>query len=191
MHPLLMAAAEGRYPDWAQLGDWRRQHAARVATLMGEWATQLAPGDEPLWRAAGYLHDVLRDAPAEQLRISLGGRYSDWPAPLLHAPAAAERLQQEGVTDHAFLLAIGYHPLGWRELDLLGRALYLADFIEPGRSFAPEYLGGLRARMPHEFDQVLREVTAFRIRQQLETNKPIRVESLEFWNAQVSRNEHQ
>ena len=60
-----------------------------------------------------------------------------WPVNVLHGPAAAARLQAEGETRASVLEAIRWHTLGWADWDRTGRALYMADFLEPGRSFSP------------------------------------------------------
>lgn len=180
-------AGEGRLPAWAVVSDTRREHIARVASLLGEWAgaLELAPEERLRWIAAGTLHDALRDAPEGALREILRGDYADFPPPLLHGPAAARRL--EGDADDALLDAIRYHTLGHPRLDRLGRALYLADFLEPGRDFAVGWRAGLRARMPHDLDGVLVEVVAARIAHLVEARRPIRPETAAFWSSLVGR----
>lgn len=167
------------------MGSERRAHVARVVRLLDRWAAALGlgEGDRTRWRAAGWLHDALRDAPAASLRPLLPADLAALPAPLLHGPAAAERLREEGVADAPLLDAIRYHTVGHPSLDRLGRALYLADYLEPGRTFAPLRNAVLRARLPEAFDAVLREVVAERLGHQLETGRPLRPESVAFWNA--------
>lgn len=140
----------------------RREHAGRVAGLLGDWASELelADSDRELWIAAGWLHDALRDAPAEELRRELGPAFDAWPGSALHGPAAAERLAGEAPP---LRQAIRHHTLGGPGLEPLGRALYAADYLEPGRSFAPELRARLRERMPHELDAVTREVVRARV----------------------------
>jgi len=180
---LLERAAAGELPEWACLKPKRRAHVERVATLMGEWACVLAPGEEKRWRAAGWLHDALRNANPDELRSTLAPEYAGWPAAVVHAPAAAARLRVEGVSDEALLTAITYHPLGSPRLDTIGRALYVADYIEPGRTFDPYGNAVLRARMPRALDQVVCEVAVARIRHALEEGKPLHPETVTFWNA--------
>jgi len=180
-------AAAGRLPTWAVAGEARRAHIARVAALMDRWAEELGLPDAERrrWKAAAWLHDALRDAPAEELRGQVPAELRDLPAPLLHGPAAAERLREEGVRDEALLHAIAYHTLGHPALDRLGRALYLADFLEPGRTFDP--LGGavLRARLPAAMDEVLVEVAAARIAFLLDRRRTLRPETVAFWNTLI------
>lgn len=175
------AAARGELPAWARVTPARREHVARVAALMAEWAEalDLPATDRARWKAAGILHDALRDADEPELRSILGRRFTDLHAALLHGPAAALRLA--GDADEALLMAIRYHTLGHPELDRLGRALYLADFLEPARDFAREWRESLRGRMPAELDDVLREVVAARIQHLVADRRPLRPETAAFW----------
>ena len=161
--PTVRAAARGRMPAWAQASPKRRAHVARVAALMGEWADALGlPGEEKdRWLAAAWLHDALRGAPGDELRPQVPPAFRHLPDKLLHGPAAAERLA--GEADPELLDAVRYHTLGSPRFGRLGCALYLADFLEPGRTFDPAWTASLRARMPGEMDDVLREVVRARI----------------------------
>src|SRR5690606_18925863 len=140
------AAAAGELPPWARVTEARREHIGRVTALMRQWAEELGlPAvDRMRWAAAGTLHDALRDADTAELRTILGRRFLDLHPVLLHGPAAAHLLSADA--DEALLRAIRYHTLGHPELDRLGRALYLADFLEPGRDFAREWRAELRER---------------------------------------------
>ena len=178
-------AAAGRLPEWAEVTPARRAHMERVVALLEDWARRagLDVRERERWRAAGWLHDSLRDAEPESLRPEAPEWARELPGPLLHGPVAAARLEAEGVRDRALLNAIAYHTLGHTELDRLGRALYLADFLEPGRSFRPEWRAALRARVPEAMDRVLVDVVASRLEHLLTTRRRIRPESLAFWNA--------
>jgi 2-amino-4-hydroxy-6-hydroxymethyldihydropteridine diphosphokinase len=180
------AAARGELPAWARVTSRRRAHIERVAALLDDWAERLGlqPPERTRWVAAAWLHDALRDAPEEELRADLGDEISDLPSPLLHGPAAARRL--EGMADESLLDAIRYHTVGHPRLDRLGRALYLADFLEPGRSFDVGWRAGLAARMPEELDDVLIEVLGARIQHLVEARRPIRPETAAFWSAALA-----
>ncbi|MFW6078827.1 MAG: HD domain-containing protein [Gemmatimonadota bacterium] len=181
-------AARGRLPAWAEMSRARRAHAAGVAALMDGWAEALGleEADRVRWRAAGWLHDALRDAEPSRLRERLGDRDRELADPVLHGPAAARRLaEEEGVEDSALLDAIAHHTLGHAGLTRLGRALYLADFLEPGRTFAPVARASLRARMPAAFDAVLRVVLTARIRRLIRRRIPLHARTVEFWNTVV------
>jgi HD superfamily phosphohydrolase YqeK len=187
MHPLVERAAAGELPAWAVASDERRAHARRVAELLDDWASGLGlrECDRARFRAAGLLHDALRDEDPRLLRPRLPPVLSDLPALILHGPAVAERLRVEGVKDGELLLAIAYHTLGHHRFKMLGRSLYAADFLEPGRRLADGWRAGLRARMPDELDEVVREILGARVAHLIEIASPLRAETATFWNALV------
>lgn len=174
---VVRAAARGELPEWARASEKRRAHIGRVAALLGEWAQALAlPEDEQTrWLAAGWLHDVLREADPDELRPLVPEEFRALPGKLLHGPAAAERLA--GEADPELLDAIRYHTLGSARFGTLGRALYLADFLEPGRRYEPEWTAALRGRMPHDLTGVLREVVEARVRHVTESGSILHPET--------------
>ncbi|HET6763445.1 MAG TPA: HD domain-containing protein [Longimicrobiaceae bacterium] len=164
LSPLLRDAARGVLPPWTRVSAGRLAHMGRVAALLREWAERLRlPETEAdRWCAAGWLHDALRDAPEAELRGLVPDAFCDVHPLLLHGPACAEKV--DGDADEEFREAVRYHTLGSASFGMLGKALYLADFMEPGRSFDPAWTASLRARMPGEMAEVLREVVDARVR---------------------------
>jgi 2-amino-4-hydroxy-6-hydroxymethyldihydropteridine diphosphokinase len=182
-------AAAGELPGWAVARPERRAHSARVAALLGDWAAALGlPESERIrWCAAGWLHDALRDEDAATLRALVPEGFRELPGPLLHGPAAAALLRRGGIADYELLDAITYHTTGHPGLGRLGRALYLADALEPGRAFDPTWAAALRARLPRALDEVLLEVTAERLAHQLAERRPLLPDSIAFWHEQLRR----
>lgn len=191
LHERVARAAEGRLPEWACVGETRRAHIERVAALMASVAErmELADVDRTRWVAAAFLHDALREAAAETLRPLVPESLRDLPAGMLHGPAAAERLAAEGVTDADLLRAVAYHTLGHPDLDDLGKALYCADFLEPGRTYLTEEHTSLRDRMPDDLDAVTREVAKERIQRLVGRGRALREPTVGFWNVLIGRRE--
>lgn len=162
---------------------------ARVAALLGEWAARegLPAAEQARWRAMGWLHDALRDADGAALRPLVGDAFRDLPGGFLHGPAAAARLEAEGVEDVELLEAIRYHTLGKPGLGRLGRFLMAADYIEPGRPQHPGWRAMLRARMPEALEEVFATVIERRMRASLERRHAIRPEMMAMWNELVER----
>lgn len=187
LHPTVRAAAEGELPPWARAGQERREHMARVAELLREWAVErdLPPDEIGRWAAAGWLHDALRDAPPGELRPLMPPGAEVFPDPLLHGPAVAERLRDEGVDDEGLLRAVAYHSVGHPDFDVLGVATFCADFLEPGRGFRHRWRADLRRRMPDEIYDVAREIVAARIRHHLDEARSVHLRTVEFWNRLV------
>lgn len=183
LHPVLEAAARGEMPGWSRCEPGRRRHVERVSRLVGQWAEAkgLPDAARRRWRAAGLLHDALRDAPPPELR-GREGVPPEWPDPLLHAPACASRLRSDGVEDSALLRAVAYHPVGHPEFGALGDHLYLADFLDPGRAFAEERRASLRRRMPGGRREVLTAVVAMRIGHLLDERSALLAETVRYWN---------
>ena len=183
LHPIIVAAAQGRLPDWACVKDARLPHLASVAEVMLGWATELGldSSDRDRWTAAGWLHDALRDADPESLDAEADG----FPAKVRHGPAAATRLRQAGVDDEEMLEAITYHSLGCGGMGRLGRYLYLADYLEPGRKFDRAEREALVERLPHDPQKALRGVCAQRIAYLTDRGTMLRPETVEFWNELV------
>ena len=121
----------------------------------------VAPAERDRWLRAAWLHDALRDAPLRDL--------------MAHGPAAADRA------------AVPYHTVGYAGWDDVGRMLYLADFLEPGRDFDPDGRRALAQRVPTERGAVLREVARRRLEWVVRSGWPLVPETVAFWNALASR----
>ncbi|HEV8400463.1 MAG TPA: HD domain-containing protein [Gemmatimonadales bacterium] len=162
-------------PAWAQVTPARQQHVERVVGLLRGWADamKVAAPERERWIRAGWLHDALRDAPLNDL--------------MAHGPAAADRAAQDGERDRGVLDAVRYHTIGYAGWDDVGRMLYLADFLEPGRDFDSDGRRELAARVPREGDVVLREVARRRLEWVLRSGWPLAPETVAFWNALASR----
>lgn len=170
-------------PAWAQVTPARRDHIARVATLLGAWADAMdvPAAERQRWLRAAWLHDALKDAPAEDLRALTPGFHG--PDALRHGPAAAARAAADGEADAGVLDAVRHHSLGSAAWDRVGRMLYLADYLEPGRTHRPAEREEWVRRVPDEPGVVLREVAAARIARNLRRGWPLLPETVGFWNA--------
>ncbi len=174
------------FPPWAELGAERRAHVERVAALLRAWAVASGASrpEQDRWLRAAYLHDALRDADASLLaRLAPDA----WGVPALrHGPAAARKAREEGEDDTGVLDAVHYHSVGYARWDRVGRMLYLADYLEPGRPFQPAERRALAERVPGDPDAVLKEVAAARLRWDIEHGRALIKESVEFWNTLVA-----
>ena len=169
-------------PDWAVVGEKRRAHIARVTALLDRWAAELrlAPDEAQAWHDAGRWHDALRDASAETLRAL--APEPDRPVETLHGPAAARRLADAGEARSDVLDAIRWHTVGFAGWSRVGRALYMADFLEPGRQFARADRAFLADHLVHDFDGVFRQVVRMRIEWTVREGKALFPETVALWN---------
>lgn len=184
LHPTVRTAAQGRFPDWTVAKGRRLKHMARVANLLRSWAEEREERLEEVlrWTAAGYLHDTFRDADPEELRRMVDPPFRDLPEQVLHGPATARKLREEGVEDEGLLHAITYHTLGSPDFDSVGMALFAADFLEPGRNFLNAWREDLRDRFPEEPEEVVRKILKARLLHRIDEERPLRSETVAFWN---------
>lgn len=169
-------------PPWAEVSEKRRAHIERVTALLDRWATQLhlSPEEAQAWHDVGRWHDVLRDASTETLRTLSGD--PDRPVETLHGPAAAARFAREGESRTEVLDAIRFHTVGHAEWDRTGRALYMADFLEPGRHFARADRAFLADHLVYDFEGVFRQVVRMRIEWTVREGRSLFPETVALWN---------
>lgn len=176
-------AASIELPAWARVGERRREHIARVTTLLLAWADalRLDADERRAWRDAGLLHDALRDAPEAELRALSGDE--TLPIGLLHGPACAARLARDGESRTAVLEAVRWHTVGSASWDRVGHALYMADYLEPGRRFATLDRAYLAAQVPHDFAATFRQVVRHRLEWALGEGHALYPRAVELWNS--------
>ena len=177
------AAALTDLPAWARVSPTRMRHIERVTALLTLWATQMHvdQAEATQWLDAGRWHDALRDAPESELR-SIVGDPTMHPA-LLHGPAAAIRLREGGERRHDVLEAIAHHTVGHPDWSRTGRALYMADYLEPGRPFARTERAFLAAQVPHDFTGTFREVVRDRLQWSLRESVELHAQTIDLWNS--------
>jgi len=171
-------------PPWAEVSEKRRAHITRVTALLDRWARDLglAVAEAQAWHDAGRWHDALRDSSDETLRSLAGDAQHKRPVETLHGPAAATRLAREGEKRETVLAAIRWHTVGHAAWDRCGQALYMADFLEPGRSFAKADRAFLADHLIHDFDGVFRQVVRLRIEWTVREGKSLFPETVDLWN---------
>lgn len=150
--------------------------------MLDRWsaALHLTDAERTLWHDAGRYHDALRDAPLAELRLAVPD--PDLPDSVLHGPAAARRLAEEGEVRDELLDAIRWHTLGNPEWGRAGQALFMADYLEPGRPFAQADRAFLASHVPLDFDGVFRQVVRARIERTLREGKTIFPGTAMLWN---------
>ncbi len=156
----------------ASLPPARWRHTLAVAETAAALAAVYG-GDPPSARLAGLLHDYAREMPPAGLmdaaaRYGLGVDTIEVREPLLlHGKVAAALARERfGLDDPSLLAAIALHITGAPGMSLLAKTVFLADFIEPGRTFpgarlareaaASDLSGALRIA----FDSIIAHVVA-------------------------------
>lgn len=109
-----------------------------------ETAIQLANKygcDEKKAELAAIFHDYAKYRPAEEMKKiiveeQLPEELLAFNTEIWHGPVGAILVKKEiGIEDEDILNAIRYHTTGRPEMTLLEKIVFLADYIEPGRSF--------------------------------------------------------
>jgi HD superfamily phosphohydrolase YqeK len=170
-------------PPWAKVSEKRLAHITRVTVLLDQWAASLASSAEEAkaWHDVGVLHDALRDASEPDLRGLTSD--TDRPVHILHGPAVAIKLAREGEDRSDVLEAIRWHTLGSAHWGRTGKALYMADFLEPGRPFLQADRAFLAAHAVTDFDGVFRQVVRTRIEWTVREGKMLFPETADLWNS--------
>ena len=121
------------------LGEKRLLHTLNVGLLSAYYASIYDKGlcDKAL--IAGELHDCAKELDEslqdQMARENSGDLFTE--KKLLHSPAGAVMAQREfGITDPEILDAITYHTTGRGNMSLLDKIVYLADKLEPSRTYA-------------------------------------------------------
>jgi HD superfamily phosphohydrolase YqeK len=157
-----------------------------VAELVVRWADEMGIPDSERnrWLRAVWLHDAMRDAPMEELERWASSTPGS--PELKHGPASAARAKAEGEVDRGVLDAVRYHSIGLAEWDMVGRILYCADFLEPGREFHQDERAELADRLPRDPRGVLREVARMRLKHVIASGWPLPEPTVRFWNSLVA-----
>ncbi len=163
----------------------RLRHTLGVARTARDLA--LSQGLDPAKAGlAGLLHDCAKGldrGESERLlkRLRLDPLERALPA-LWHAPLGALLARSlYGIQDREILEAIRFHSTGSPRLGALGRILYVADFIEPGRDFPG--LGRLRGLARENFSKALKGVVAGKISFLAQKGMRIHPVSVQFYNS--------
>ncbi len=125
----------------AQITEKRYVHTLGVAEIScSDLLSVLGPTVKKAELAAIF-HDYAKFRPKEEMKQiiidqNMAKDLLDFHSELWHAPVGAYLVEQEaGITDREILDAIAYHTTGRIGMTLLEKIVYLADYIEPGRSF--------------------------------------------------------
>ncbi|MEO8030232.1 MAG: HD domain-containing protein [Gemmatimonadota bacterium] len=174
-------------PAWAVVSDERLKHVERVAALVARWAEEMGVPDSERnrWLRAVWLHDAVRDASDDDLKRWAPSAVG--PLELRHGAASAALAKTGGESDRGVLDAVRYHSMGLAEWDMVGRVLYCADYLEPGRVHDREIRAELAERFSRDSSGVLREVAKARMARLVQSGFPIPEPTIRFWNSLFTR----
>ena len=164
------------------LSSARYEHSVRVAVLARELCKRFGWIPESGY-LAGLAHDMCK-AGGDRLLFSLASQdgfpitklEKNKPA-LLHGRAAAVLLSTEfKILDESILAAVRNHTFGTPGMDILGKIIFVADKIEPGRKGIDPMFR--RKILSSELDEMVRLVLGENIRYLKSKGKEVASETL-------------
>ncbi len=170
----------------AALKPERYRHSLGVCSEAVKLAKRYG-ADENKAYTAGLLHDCAKGMSIdEQINechkrgVELDNIMLKCPA-VIHAPlGAAVAADEYGINDSEILEAIRYHTTAKADMTTLDKIIYLADMIEPSRSFDGVEL--LRKTAYEDLDTAVLEAIRQSIFFNLKKNAVIHPKTLEAWN---------
>lgn len=138
-------------------------------------------------------HDVARAMPpkelirrATQLGLPIGPVERQVPV-LLHGPVGAELLRrEEGLDDPAIYRAIYWHSTAHPSLDALGKAVFLADKLDPQKIARYPYLPQLHPLALEDLDRALLEFLTRELMALTSQGQPVHPAMVKARNAQLA-----
>lgn len=142
-------------------------------------------------RVAGLLHDITKNI-SEDVQWEIIRRYSiptpprdELPAPFLHAITAPYVLRDElGITDEEILHAVACHTVGGKNMGLLDKIIYLADYVDPTRTY--ENVEYYRSLAYKDMDEAIFECMQWTIKDKAEHGKYLHVATVEMYNEYIT-----
>ncbi|NLY71232.1 MAG: HD domain-containing protein [Clostridiales bacterium] len=122
-----------------ELSESRKQHTYGVVSEAKALAKHYG-ADCKKAELAALSHDIVRDKPQEVLddyvkKFNLDTSYIG-NSNLSHAKIAAEIIKRDfGIVDTDIINAVSYHTTGRPGMSLLEKIIFIADAIEPGRTY--------------------------------------------------------
>lgn len=168
-----------------ELSPSRFEHTLRVVEESERLAIRFGGNIEKV-KLAAALHDFAKNWPAEKLKDYI--IKNDLPEDLLdhhkelwHGPVGANVAKKEfGISDSEVLGAIRYHTTGRAQMSKVEMIVYLADYIEPGRSFPglAEVRVTSKESLPRACGQVARNTLLYLVQR----NNTVHPDSLHAYN---------
>lgn len=140
----------GTYTAWSrdgivsevkqQMKTSRFEHVLRVEQCAIRLAEKYGAPAEACSLAA-LLHDYAKEHDVAEmkeiiLREGMDAELAHFGSEIMHGPVGAYYAEKKfGITDEEILNAIRQHTIGGMEMSLIGKILFVADYIETGRTF--------------------------------------------------------
>lgn len=136
-----MTIEEAKQLAKQKLSSKRYAHEKNVVAAAKQLARRYGANEEKA-ELAGWLHDIVKEEPPEDLLRMLGQdaiiakQTAQRPVPVWHGPCGAIYAKHQlAVNDEEILSAVGCHTTGKVGMSKLDKILYVADLISAERNF--------------------------------------------------------
>ena len=169
-----------------RLSEKRFQHSMNVAASAKALAKKFGADEEKAY-TAGILHDIMKEEKIDIQRDCMvknreSIRELEFPNPLVYhqmAGAAYCRLEL-GIDDADILSAIRFHTTGRRNMSLLEKVVYTADFISEDRCYPDVDL--MRKKAAISLDEAMLYSLKYTISDLAGRARPIHIDTVECYN---------
>ena len=176
------------------LGDYRFVHSLGVAKSAVELARRYG-ADEKKAYTAGLLHDIMKDKKPDELLRMIEDDYGVGLSQversnhkLYHAIAGALYVENVlGVKDREIIDAIRFHTTGRKNMSLLEKVIYIADYISEDRNY--NGVERMREKAKISLETAMEEGLQFSIIELSEKLLPIHPDSIDAYNEIVMNKE--
>ncbi len=169
-----------------RLTERRFIHSLNVAESAKELA-QIYGYDEAKAYTAGLIHDCCKDTPAGlQLSYMLENKMplTDMEistAKLYHAMCGSMFIQKEfGIDDEEIINAVRYHTTGRKNMSLLEKIVFIADFISEERDY--NGVDVMREKARRSLDEAIVEGLSFTIKDLIDAGRVVHTDTLDAYN---------
>lgn len=138
---------------------------------------------------AAIFHDYAKFRPKDEMKMiikeqSIPIELLDFHSELWHAPVGAYLVKKEvGINDKDILQAIRFHTTGNKKMSNLDKIIFLADYIEPGRTF--QGVEEVRKVAFEDLDEAVLMALKNTIKFLLDKNQLIYPDTLETYNTLI------
>ncbi|MBF0714720.1 bis(5'-nucleosyl)-tetraphosphatase (symmetrical) YqeK [Gemelliphila palaticanis] len=163
----------------------RYEHTLRVVDTAIMLAKRYEVSEEKA-KIAALLHDICKPMDEVEMKkyvvkYNLDIKLLDYPTEVLHGPVASVYIEKEfGVVDEEIKLAIATHTFGKTNMSKLGKILFIADYIEPGRKHP--HLKEVTEVAEYDLDEAVRLAAKYTLLYLIENDERIYPSLLKCYN---------
>ena len=174
-----------------RLTERRFIHSLNVADSARELAGIYGYDPEKAY-TAGLIHDCCKDEPAGlQLSYMLGNgaqltECEINTAKLYHSICGSIYIQKEfGIDDIEIINAVRYHTTGRKNMSLLEKIVFIADFISAERDYNGVEV--MREKAARSLDEAIVEGLSFTIKDLIDAGRIVHTDTLDAYNDAIAR----